>query len=71
MNNKDIRFLLKKYMACRQIQDFKELAKLTGIKYQTLLDHLDNPGLFRKYELSEIFNVLQVSSEDQILILSN
>ena len=45
----DIRWLFRKYMDEKHIVDFKELAKLTGIKYQTLLDHLDRPELFRAF----------------------
>lgn len=69
MNSEDMRFLLKKYMADQHIDDFKQLAKLTGIKYQTLLDHLDRPDLFRRFELRTIIEVLQISSEDQLKLI--
>ncbi len=60
----DVRWIIKKYMDAKHIGDFKELAKLTGIKYQTLLDHIENPGLFRVFELRNLNDVLQFSSED-------
>lgn len=66
----DIRWLFRKYMDEKHIIDFKELAKLTGIKYQTLLDHLDRPELFRAFEIQRINEILQFSSEDLIKIIA-
>lgn len=65
----DVRWIFKKYMDAKRIEDFKALAKLTGIKYQTLLDHIDDPRLFRAFELRELNNVLQFSSEDLLQII--
>lgn len=66
----DIKWLFKDYMNKLHIKDFKELSKQCGIKYQTLLDHLERPSLFRLYELHAINNVLHFSSEDLLTILS-
>lgn len=52
------------------IADFKELANRCGIKYQTLLDHLDRPGLFRMFEIRNINEVLQFSSEDLLRLIT-
>jgi len=65
----ETRWLFKEHMTAQHIEDFKELAKLTGIKYQTLLDHLADPDLFRVSELKELKRVLQFSSEDLNLII--
>ena len=35
-----------------------------GIKYQTLLDHVAQPGLFRKYEFNSICEALSLTSDD-------
>lgn len=56
--------IFKKYMAIEGIADFKELSKQSGIKYQTLLDHINDPTLFRVFELQSINDVLHFSSED-------
>lgn len=66
----DIKWLFKKYMNELHIADFKQLAKECGIKYQTLLDHLDNPGQFRLFEIQSINEVLHFSSEDLTRIVN-
>ena len=66
----DVKWIFKKYMDAKHIEDFRALAKLTGIKYQTLLDHINDPGLFRGFEIKELNNVLQFSSEDLVKIIS-
>lgn len=66
----DIRWLFHKYMVEEHIADFKELAKLSGIKYQTLLDHLDRPELFRTFEIQRINEILHFSSEDLLKIIA-
>lgn len=65
----DIRWLFHKYMVEEHITDFKELAKLSGIKYQTLLDHLNRPELFRTFEIQRINEILHFSSEDLLKII--
>lgn len=53
------------------IKDFKSLAKLCGIDYQTFMFRLKDPGTLRVFELREIHKVLQFTPEDLILIVSN
>lgn len=67
----DLKWLFKEYMTRLRIEDFKALAELCGIKYHTLLDHLERPELFRVYELRAIHKILKFSPEDLILIFSN
>jgi hypothetical protein len=70
MKTEEVRFMFKKYMAIEHIETFQKLAKLTGIKYQTLLDHLEEPSLFRKYEIENIHEVLHFSNEDLISLIT-
>lgn len=66
----EVKWLFKSYMNKLHIEDFKELSKRCGIKYQTLLDHLERPDLFRLFELQAINEVLHFSSEDLLYIFS-
>ena len=66
----DLKWLFKVYMNKLHIEDFKALAKMCGIKYQTLLDHLERPELFRLFEIRAINEVLHFSSEDLVKIMS-
>lgn len=67
---KDVKKLFKRYMLENDIDTFKELAKETGIDYQTLLDHLARPELFRIYELRALHEVLRFSNEDLLFLIS-
>lgn len=67
---KDIKKIFKRYMNEEDIESFKELAKKTGIDYQTLLDHLARPELFRIFELRALNDVLHFSSEDLLFLVS-
>lgn len=66
----ELKWIFKDYMNRLHIEDFKQLAKMCGIKYQTLLDHLERPELFRLFEIRAINDVLHFSSEDLIRIFS-
>jgi hypothetical protein len=66
---KEVRKLFKRYMLNNDIDTFKGLAKETGIDYQTLLDHLTRPELFRVYELKALDEVLHFSSEDLLFLI--
>ena len=61
--------LLKRKLIDRDINDFKELSKMTGIKYETMLDHLKRPGMFRTFELQALNDVLEFSDEELLLIV--
>lgn len=66
----ELKWIFKDYMNRLHIEDFKQLAKMCGVKYQTLLDHLERPELFRLFEIRAINDVLHFSSEDLIRIFS-
>jgi hypothetical protein len=61
--------LLKRKLIDRDINDFKELSRKTGIKYETMLDHLKRPGMFRAFELQALNEVLEFSDEELLLII--
>lgn len=63
-----MKWLLKEYMTRKHIASFRELAKLTGIEYRTLMNHIADTSLFRISELKEIANVLGLKDEDVIKI---
>lgn len=66
----EVKRIVKQYMIARCLDNgFKDLAKMSGIKYQTLLDHMDEPDLLRVSEIRSINEVLQFSSEDLLKII--
>ena len=66
----EVKRIVKQYMVVRGLDNgFKDLAKKSGIKYQTLLDHMDAPELLRVSEIRSINDVLQFSSEDLLKII--
>jgi hypothetical protein len=64
-----IKWLIKGYMAINRIRSFQELAELTGIKYTTLLTHLNNPSELRAYEIRELDAVLHFEDKDLIVLI--
>ena len=64
-----IKKLLRRYMLERDIESFRDLAKETGIDYQTLLDHIARPELFRQWEIKVLDETLQFSDEDLIVLI--
>lgn len=59
-----MKWLIKQYMSQRQIASFAELARITGIGYQTLMAKLKDPRSFKVFELIALDKVLQFSNED-------
>ena len=51
------------------IDSFRDLAKETGIDYQTLLDHIARPELFRQWEIKVLDKVLKFSDEDLLKLI--
>lgn len=51
------------------IDSFRDLAKETGIDYQTLLDHIARPELFRQWEIKVLDEVLKFSDEDLLKLI--
>lgn len=64
-----VKKLLKFYMIDYDIDSFRELAKETGIDYQTLLDHIARPELFRQWEIRVLDEVLKFSDEDLLKLI--
>ena len=64
-----IKKLLKIYMIDYDIDSFRDLAKETGIDYQTLLDHIARPELFRQWEIKVLDKVLKFSDEDLLKLI--
>lgn len=64
-----IRFLIKRYMLENFIESFTDLSKRTGIKYDTLNDHIKNPEKLRKSEIRLLDGVLHFTDEDLITII--
>lgn len=64
-------YQFKLAMLQNNVKDFKHLASLAGIKYQTLLDHLEKPELFRLYELKAVDDILHFPDEVLISFIRN
>ncbi|WP_185752638.1 hypothetical protein [Butyrivibrio sp. AE2032] len=64
-----IKFMLKQYMLSNYIESFRDLAKETGIDYQTLLDHIARPELFRQWEIKVLDEVLKFNDEDLLKLI--
>lgn len=62
-------WMLKKYMTEAHINTFKDLAEETGIEYRTLMNHIENPKLFRILELRSLDEVLKIDPEDLIVLV--
>ena len=62
-------WLLRDYMTRKHIRSMSELAKLTGIEYRTLLNHISDVGNFRIHEVIALDNVLGFSDTDLVRIL--
>lgn len=71
MNTKDnsIVKIFKRKMLDHDIEDFKDLSKQSGIKYDTLLDHLKRPGMFRAFDLQALNRVLEFEDSELLLII--
>lgn len=58
------KWIVKSYMCISRIPSVKELAKLTGINYQTLKERLVHPENLRLFELQALDNVLKFTDDD-------
>ena len=58
------KWIVKSYMCISRIPSVKELAKMTGINYQTLKDRLNNPQNLRLFELQALDKVLRFTDDD-------
>lgn len=64
-----MKWLLKEYMTKQHIESFSELSRLTGIEYQTLMNHIKSPGQFRIFELKQLDSVLHFKDEDLVNLI--
>ena len=60
--------VIKKKMIDAGIDNFKELAKEVGLKYDTMLVRLKDPSSFRIYEINRLADCLNLTSEDLLLL---
>lgn len=62
-------WLLREYMTKRHIRSMSELAKLTGIEYRTLLNHIADVSKFRIFEIKALDDVLGFNDTDLLRFL--
>lgn len=65
----EIKRLFKRYLLDKYIDSLKELADMAGIEYRTFLLRMENPALFRAYELKALDEVLNFTPEDLIFLV--
>lgn len=61
--------LIKKKMIDAGIENFKDLAKSIGMKYDTLLVRLKDPSTFRAFEIVSLAEVLGLSDDEIVTIV--
>lgn len=62
-------WLIREYMTKKHIPSLAELSRLTGIEYRTLLNHINDIGKLRMYEVVALDNVLSFKDEDLLKIM--
>lgn len=67
--NSSIKWMLSGYLVTHHIESFNELAKMTGIKYKTLLEHIAAPENFRMYEITALDRILSFKDEDLLILV--
>lgn len=65
-----MKFFLKERMAKNHIDNFGELAKLTGIKLRTLTRRISNPETLLLYEIHALNDVLHFTDEDMLILVN-
>lgn len=65
----DFKKLLRVKMIESDIDDFKELAKITGIDYQRLRVRIKDPGSLRVFELRALKKVLNLEDSDILTVV--
>lgn len=61
--------LIKKKMIDAGIDNFKELAKSIGMKYDTFLVRMKSPSSFRIFEIQALAENLGLTNEELLLII--
>lgn len=64
-----IKKLFKGYMVAYDIDNFRELSKVTGIDYQRLNRRIADPHSFTVFELISLDDVLHFNDEDLIKLI--
>lgn len=59
-----MRWMIQEYMVKKKIRSLLELSRETGIEYRTLLNHINDVGKFRVYEIAALDSVLGFNDED-------
>ena len=62
-------WIFKKYMLQVQIESFVELARESGLEYRTMMNHIEEPGHFRIYELRALDEILHFDAADLIYLI--
>lgn len=65
----DTKRLFKRYMLDNYIDSLLELSKMAGIEYRTFLMRMENPKLFRAYELKALDEILNFETDDLIFLI--
>ena len=66
----DTRRMFKRYIIDRYIDSLNELADMAGIEYRTFLMRMDNPAMFRAYELKALDEILKFKPDDLIFLIT-
>ena len=61
--------MFKRYILERYIDSLKELPDMAGIEYRTFLQRMENPALFRAYELKALDDILHFEDADLFLLI--
>lgn len=65
-----IKKLFKRYMVEADINSFLELSKVSGLDYQLLNVRMKQPETFRIYELRVLQEILNITQEDLLKIIT-
>ena len=61
--------IIKRGMIDAGLENFKDLAKALGMKYDTLLVRLKDPGTFRAFEIINLAEVLNLTDAEIVTIV--
>lgn len=68
-NRNETKRLFKRYLLDKYIDSLKELSDMAGIEYRTFLLRMENPALFRAYELKALDEILNFTTEDLVFLI--
>ena len=64
-----MRWLIQEYMVKKHIPSFSELSRITGIEYRTLINHINDVGKFRVFEIVALDEALSFEDADLLKFL--